>query len=82
MNLGTKVHGEGQFPRLFRVDENLDVFADSILLVNNPEAETRVSVIEIQEQLGYRLPPQFDHAQARSVGSQGAGYVYLHLWPS
>jgi hypothetical protein len=82
MNLGTRVHGERPSSKLFRVDEYLDVFADSILLVNNPKAETPVSVIETQEQLGYRLPPQFDHAQARDVGSQGAGYVYFHLWPS
>ena len=61
MNFGARVHGEGQLPMLFQVDENLDVLPDSVLLVNNPEAETRISVIERNKQFGQGLSPGFDH---------------------
>ena len=63
---------------LFRVDEYLDVFSDSVLFVNDPEPETGVSGIKRKEQLGYRLSPDIDHSLASGVGSQGPGYVYLH----
>ena len=63
---------------LFRVDEYLDLFPDSVLLVNDPEAETGVSGIQRKEKLGYRLSPDIEHSLAIGVGSQGPGDVYLH----
>ena len=52
LNLGARVHSEGQFFMLFRVDEYLDVFSDSVLFVNDPEPKTGESVIQRKEQVG------------------------------
>ena len=63
---------------LLLVDEDLDVRADGLLLVDDAEAQAGVAPVKLPEQSGQRGAPRLDAAELRGIGSQRRGNVDSH----
>src|SRR5207237_10845122 len=68
----------GEVGRLVFVHKDLDVRANSLLLIDDPEAEARIAAVDLGKQFAKSRTIRFDHRLLSRVRPERRWHVNLH----